>query len=61
MSLRIDTSLSATDARTIDRLDRVIDTPSTPKAQPFVSELGKAMHIAHEATDACKILLTPGA
>jgi 2-desacetyl-2-hydroxyethyl bacteriochlorophyllide A dehydrogenase len=26
-----------------------------------LSELGKAMRIAHEATDACKILLTPGA
>ena len=43
MSLRIDTGLSSSDARTIDRLDRTIDTSSTSKAQPFVSELGKAI------------------
>jgi flagellar hook-basal body complex protein FliE len=43
VNLRIDTGLSTSDARTIDRLDRTIDTPSTSKAQPFVSELGKAI------------------
>jgi len=43
VGLTIDTGLLRSDVGTIDRLDRTIDMPSTPKAQPFVSELGKAI------------------